>query len=191
MQPVPKKGDRCNPSNYRPIALLSCLSKAFKTILSRKIHKHLSASSLLSDRQYGFHKGRSTGDLLAFLFNSWSSSLSSFGETFAVALDISKAFDRVWYKSLFSKLPSYGFYNSLCTLISSFLSDHSISAVLDCHCPTPITINSGVPQFFHLLSFSYSLMIFFLVLNLIFTLTLMTPLCTTQLLLITDQHNRS
>ncbi len=93
-----------------------------------------------------FRKGRSTGDLLAFLSNSWSSSLSSFGETFAVTLDMSKAFDRVWHKSLLSKLPSYGFYPSLCTLIFSFLSDRSISAVVDGHCSTPITINSGVPQ---------------------------------------------
>ncbi len=55
--------------------------------------KSISIRQLLSDRQYGFRKGRSTGDLLAFLSNSWSSSLSSFGETFAVALDMSKAFD--------------------------------------------------------------------------------------------------
>ncbi|XP_050710739.1 uncharacterized protein LOC126995293 [Eriocheir sinensis] len=146
IQPVPKKGDRSNPSNYRPIALLSCLSKAFESILNRKIQKHFSTSDLLSDRQYGFRKGRSTGDLLAFLTDSWSSSLSRFGETFAIALDISKAFDRVWHKSLLSKLPSYGFYPSLCTFISSFLSDRSISAVVDGHCSSPKSINSGVPQ---------------------------------------------
>jgi len=146
IQPVPKKGDRSNPSNYRPIALLSCLSKTFETILNRKFLKHLSTFNLLSDRQYGFRKGRSTGDLLAFLTDSWSSSLRRFGETFAVALDISKAFDRVWHKALLSKLPSYGFYPSLCTFISSFLSDRSISAIVDGHCSTPKTINSGVPQ---------------------------------------------
>ncbi len=145
VQPVPAKGDRSNPSNYRPIALLSCLSKAFETILNRKIHKHLSASNLLSDRQYGFRKGCTTGDHALFS-NSWSSSLSSFGETFAVALEMSKSFDRVWHKSLLSKLPSYGFYPSLCTFISSFLSDCSISAVVDSHCSTPVTINSGVLQ---------------------------------------------
>ncbi len=107
VQPVPKKGDRSNPSKYRPIALFSYLSRTFETILNRKFLKHLSSFNLLSDHQFGFRKGRSTGYLLAFLTDSWSSTLSRFGETFAVALDISKAFDRVWHKAVLSKLPSY------------------------------------------------------------------------------------
>ncbi len=65
---------------------------------------------------------------------------------FAVALDILEAVDRVWYKSLLSKLPSYGFYPSLCTFISSLLSGRSISAVVDGYCSKPKPVNSGVPQ---------------------------------------------
>ncbi len=121
IQPVPKKSDRSNPSNYRPIALLSCLSKAFETIFSKWFLKHLSTFNPLSDRLYGFRKERSAGNLLAFLTNFWSSSLSCFGKTFAVVLDISKAFDRDWHKSLLSELPSYGCYPSLLTFI--FLVD--------------------------------------------------------------------
>ncbi len=123
-----KKGDRSNFSSYRPIALPSCLSKAFEAILNKWFLKHLSSFILLSDRQYGFREERFTGDLLA---NSWSSFLSCFGETFAIALDISKAFHRVWHKSLLSELPSYGFYPSLCAFISSFFSGRSISAVVN------------------------------------------------------------
>ncbi len=126
IQPLPKKGDRSNPSDYRNIALLSCLSKVFEAILNRKIQKHLSTSALLSERQYEFLMGRSTGDLLSLLTDSWSSSLSRFGETFSVELDISKAFDRVWHKSLLSTLPSFGFYLSL----SAPLSPVSFQAVL-------------------------------------------------------------
>ena len=147
IQPVPKKGDRSNHSNYRPIALISCLSKIFESILNKKIHKHLSLHNLLSVHQYGFQQGRSTGDLLAFLTESWPSSFRDFGETFAVALDISKTFDRVWHKALISKLPSYGFYPSLCNFISSFLSDHSIAAVVDSLYSSPKSINNGVPHY--------------------------------------------
>ncbi len=78
--------------------------------------------------------------------DSWSSSLSCFCETFAVTIDISKAFDRVWQKSLLSKLLSYGFYSSLCTFISSFLLGCSISAVLDGHCSKPKSISNGILQ---------------------------------------------
>ncbi len=143
---MPKKGGRSNPSTYRPVALISCLSKAFETIIDKWFLKHLSSFNLLSDRQYGFRKERCTGDLFAFLTDSWSSFLSRFSETFAVALDISKAFDRVWHKSLLSNLPSYGFYPSVCTFISSLLSGRSISAVVDGYCSKPISINSGVSQ---------------------------------------------
>ncbi len=146
IQPVPKKGDRSNLSNYRPIALASCLSKDFESILNKKILKQLSDHNFLSDHQYGFRKMWSTGDLLDFLTESWSSSLRDFGESFAVALDISKAFDRVWHKSLLFKPPSYGFYLFLCTFILSFLSDRSISTVVDGHCSSSKPINSGVPQ---------------------------------------------
>src|SRR6201990_918037 len=64
----------------------------------------------------------------------------------AVALDISKAFDRVWHKALISKLPSFGINPSLCDLLSDFLSGRSIAAVVDGHRSSYKSINSGVPQ---------------------------------------------
>ena len=63
-----------------------------------------------------------------------------------VALDISKAFDRVWHASLLSKLPSFGFPPPLCLLISSFLSNRSISAVVDGATSSSFAVNCGVPQ---------------------------------------------
>ena len=115
-----------NPSNYRPIALICTLSKVFESVPNEKIRNHLISKNLFSDRQYGFLKGRFTGDLLPFLSNTWSSSLMDFGEIFVIALDISKACDRVWHKSLISKIPSFGLYSSLCNLLTSFLSGQSI-----------------------------------------------------------------
>ena len=127
VQPVPKKGDRSNPSNYRPIALTSAVAKVFETLLNSHFIKHLESNNLLSDHQYGFRKARSTGDLLSYLTHVWSSSLKNFGESFIVALDISKAFDRVWHKALLAKLPAYGF-----TLLSvnSFLAFYPIALYL-------------------------------------------------------------
>ena len=146
VQPVPKKGDRSNPSNYRPIALTSAIAKVFETLLNSHFIKHLESNNLLSDHQYGFRKARSTGDLLSYLTHVWSSSLKNFGESFVVALDISKAFDRVWHKALLAKLPAYGFTPSFCKLISNFLSNRFISVVVDGATSASFPVSSGVPQ---------------------------------------------
>ncbi len=180
VQPVPRKADRSNPSNYRPIPLISWLSKASETILNRKFLKHLSSFNLLPHHQYESRKGRYTDDLLPFLTESWSSSLRRFVDTFPVALDIAKAFDRVWRKPLLSKLPSYDFYPALCSFLSSFLSGHSIAAVVDGHYSTSIHINSSVAQ-----GSVLSPTLFLLFINdllflptLLSTPMLITPLCT-------------
>ena len=143
VQPVPKKGDRSNPSNYHPIALTSAV---FETLLNSHFIKHFESNNLLSDHQYSFRKTRSTGDLLSHLTHAWSSSLRNFGESLDVALDISKAFDRVWHKALLAKLPAYGFTPSFCKLISSFLSNRFIYVVVDSTTSASFPFSSGVPQ---------------------------------------------
>src|SRR5678815_5517894 len=146
VQAIPKKGSRSDPSNYRPISLTCILSKIFETLLNSHFLDHLESHSLLSDRQYCFRRSRSTGDMLSYLTDLWFSSLRNYGETCLVVLDISKAFDRVWHASLLSKLPSFRFPPSLCLLMSSFLSNRSISAVADGATSSSFSVNSGVPQ---------------------------------------------
>ena len=146
VQPVPKKGDRSNPSNYRPIALTLAVAKVFESLLNSHFIKHLESNNHLSDHQFGFRKATSTGDLLSYLTHVWSSSLRNFRESFVIALDISKAFDRVWHKALLAKLPAYGFTPPFCQLISSFLSNCFISVVVDGATSASFLVSSGVPQ---------------------------------------------
>ena len=146
VQPVSKKSDHSNPFNYRAIALTLAVAKVFKTLLNSHFIKNLESNNLLSDHQYGYCKARSTGDLLSYLTLTWSSSLRNFGESFAVALDISKIFDRVWHKALLVKLPAYSFTPSFCNLISSFLSNRFISVVVDSATSASFPVSSGVPQ---------------------------------------------
>ena len=114
-------------------------------MLNSHFIKHLESNNFLSDHQYGFRKARSTGDLLSYLTHAWSSSLRNFGESFIVALDISKAFDGVWHKALLAKLPAYGFTPSFCKLISSFLSNRFTSVVVDATSAS-FPVSSGVPR---------------------------------------------
>ena len=63
---------------------------------------------LFSHFQYGFRSSRSTADLLTFKSNRIARAFSRSVAARAVALDTSKAFDRVWHTGLLHKFKSYG-----------------------------------------------------------------------------------
>ena len=72
--------------------------------------------------------------------------LNSFGTTRAVALDISKAFNRVWHADLLQKLKSSGISGQIFGLISSFLSNRRFRVVLDGKSSQECPVNAGVSQ---------------------------------------------
>ena len=68
------------------------------------------------------------------------------GATQAVALDISKAFDRVWHAGLLHKHKSYGISGQIFGLISSFLSNRRLWVVLDGKSSQEYPVNAGIPH---------------------------------------------
>ena len=58
--------------------------------------------------QYGFRSSWSTADLVTAVSDRIVGAFNSSGATRAVALDTSKACDRVWLAGLLHKLKSYG-----------------------------------------------------------------------------------
>ena len=79
--PIPKKGDKSNPLNYRPITITALISRTMETIITKQPLTFLETNNLLSDHQYGFRKAWSTGDLLAYAVHVWSAALESCGES--------------------------------------------------------------------------------------------------------------
>ena len=57
---------------------------------------------------YGFKSSPSTADLLTVVSNRIAGTFNRSGATQVVALDVSKAFDRVWHAVLLHKCKSYG-----------------------------------------------------------------------------------
>ena len=57
-------GERSTAKNYRPISLLSVVSKVFEKLVNNRIVDHLEKCGLFADFQYGFSSSRSTADLL-------------------------------------------------------------------------------------------------------------------------------
>jgi len=144
--PIPKKGRHSDPTNYRPISITSLLCKVMESLVSEQLLDFLETSKLFSDRQYGFRKARSAGDMLAYVTHLWSGILDGHGEAPIVSLDISKAFDRVWHRCLFVKLRHFGIDPSLISWIESFLCNRSIAVRLDGFISERHFVNSGVPQ---------------------------------------------
>ena len=62
-------GERSTAKNYRPVSLLSVVSKVFEKLVNNRIVDHLEKCGLFSDFQYGFKSSRSTADLLTVVSN--------------------------------------------------------------------------------------------------------------------------
>ena len=119
-------GERSTAKKYCLVTLLSVVSKVFEKLVKNRIVDHLDKCGLFSDFQYGFRSSQSTADLLTVVSDRIARAFNRSGATGVVALDISKAFDRVWHASLLHKLKSYGISGQIFGLISSFLSNRRL-----------------------------------------------------------------
>ena len=139
-------GERPTAKNYRSVSLLSVVSKVFEKLVNNRIVDHLEKCGLFSDFQYGFRSSRSTADLLTVVSDRIARAFNKSGATRAVALDISKAFDRVWHAGLLYKLKSYGISGPIFGLIPSFLINRRLRVVLDGKSSQEYPVNADVPQ---------------------------------------------
>ena len=111
-------GERSAAKNYHPVSLLYVFIKVFEKL----IVDHLEKCGLFSD----FRSSRPTADLLTVVSDRITRALNSSGATRSVAVDISKASDRVWHACLLHKRKSYGISGQIFGLISSFLSKRQL-----------------------------------------------------------------
>ena len=117
--------------HYHPDSLLSVVGKVFEKLVKNRIVDQLEKCGLFSYFQYGFRSSRSTADLLTVVSDRIARAFNRSGATRAVAFDISKAFDKVWYAGLLHKLRSYEISDQILGLVSAFLSNRRLRVVLD------------------------------------------------------------
>ena len=132
--------------NYCPVSLLSVVCKVFEKLVNNSIVYHPEKCGLFADFHYGFRSLQSTADPLTALSDRIARAFNRSRATQTVALNISKAFDRVWHLGLLHKLKSYGISGQIFVLISSFLSNRWLQVVLDGRCSQEYPVNAGVPQ---------------------------------------------
>lgn len=106
--PKYKKGEQTEPGSYRPISLISTFSKIFEKIVLTRLLNHLEQHNLLTNKQHGFLKGRSTTTALIQLTDHIIDQLEESSTATSLFLDFSKAFDCLNHDQLLQKLRSLG-----------------------------------------------------------------------------------
>jgi len=123
--PVYKSGSASLVSNYRPISILSVLSKVFEKLMYDRLISFLDSNDVLTNNQFGFRKHHSTSDAVLQFLNDAYMSLEKNSHFVTVCLDLSKAFDTVSHDILLRKLSHVGVRGLSSQWFTSYLCNRS------------------------------------------------------------------
>lgn len=135
-----------HPNSYRPISLLSSLSKILERIILTRLNQHLICNDIIPPEQHGFRTQFSTITQLHTLTSHIKNSLTNKLSTGLISLDIEKAFDRVWFNGLTYKLIKINTPSYLTKIIYNFLQNRSFQVHINGKSSTNRDIPYGVPQ---------------------------------------------
>ena len=107
VSPAFKKGDKSEPSNYRPISLTCALCKVLEHIVASSLSRHFTDLNILYELQHGFRERMSCETQLIMLVHELSKNMQMGKQTDLILLDFSKAFDKVAHEKLLQKLHFY------------------------------------------------------------------------------------
>ena len=148
LNPLHKKGDIYQPENYRGIAIGSCLSKLFLSILHGRLVKFADTNKLIPIHQIGYRKGSRTTDHILTLKSIIDKFINQLPRRylFACFVDFKSAFDTVWRKALFFKLLKYDIGGNFLSIIQNMYSDVQYRVKIDNLLSPPIESCVGVKQ---------------------------------------------
>ena len=138
--PIPKPGNKSDPANYRPISLLSIISKLLEKYIHIHLLKHLQEQSCISNSQWGFAKGKATTGALLTAIQTWHQILENGADVFF------KAFDSVPHVSLISKLTALNLNPHLLQWIVNYLNNRQQYIGVNGKTSATSQVMSGVPQ---------------------------------------------
>ena len=121
--PIFKAGNPELCDNYRPIALLSTLSKILEKMVSVQLVNHLDRNKILYEHQYGFQRNKSTEHNLIHAVNFIGKALNEEKYCVGVFFDLKKAFDVCNHDILLMKLSKMGIRGSALNWFKNYLSE--------------------------------------------------------------------
>lgn len=144
--PVHKSEKKDDCGNYRPISVLSLVSKLFEKLVYEQVNNYLINNNILTPHQSGFRRSYSTCISLLKTTNTWFVNMDKGFINGVIFLDLKKAFDTVNHEILIKKLELYGIRNTALRWFVSYLSNRSQVCKVGKSFSSPAKITTGVPQ---------------------------------------------
>ena len=150
--PVFKNNNKHDCNNYRPISLLTCISKILEKLVHNRIYTFLEQHKLLNPLQFGFRKGHNTIDAITCFFTKLLPKLDQKEYNIGVFVDLSKAFDSIDHNILLYKLEKLGIRGIAKTWFEDYITDRKQCVRLnkentnDYYYSKLCNISHGVPQ---------------------------------------------
>jgi hypothetical protein len=144
VSPVYKKTDNLIKENYRPISVLTSLSKVFESVMCDQMNCHF--QNILSVWLSAYRKNYSCENVIIAFVECLRKALDNNELAACILMDLSKAFDSLPHGLLLAKLHAYGFTMSSCDFIRSYLSNRKQRVKINGIYSSWDTLTTGVPQ---------------------------------------------
>lgn len=146
VKPLFKNGDKTEITNYRPVSLITNLTKIFEKVLKLRIDAYIKKFNLMSQMQFGFKEKHSTQDAISCLTTKIYEALDASKPALCIFLDLTKAFDSVSHSNLLDSLEDIGIRGRNLDLIRSYLTARVQFVEVNSVRSEARTIKYGVPQ---------------------------------------------
>ena len=144
--PLHKKGCVLSKQNYRPVAILSPLSKVLEKAIFEQIYDYFHRNKLFHPALHGYRVNRSTTTALLSMYEKWVCAASEGRLTGVVLVDLSAAFDLVTPDLLIQKLRISGLDEDFLVWVQSYLTNRYQTVWIDHVFSDFLETNIGVPQ---------------------------------------------
>lgn len=144
--PIPKTSNPSDYKHYRPISILSALSKIVEKIAVSQIKFYLDKHAILPVNQSGFRAYHSCTTALLKLTDDIYAAMDNQKTTALVLLDFSKAFDTISHNLLYAILHYIGFSRNTVKFFTAYLQERSQRVKLDKKISENVKLRAGVPQ---------------------------------------------
>ena len=133
-------------SQLRPISLLFLPGKILERIIGKRLNKYLEQNNILSPKQHGFRKGKSTTTSIVSLLTDVYNNINDSLPTYAIYFYLKKAFDTVSHLKLLNKLKKIKIAQPTLNWFRSYLEKRTQKTNVDGDISSELNVTFGVPQ---------------------------------------------